>query len=45
VKNTGSTIVYWHFVQKLDERKVCKRWVTLDKFSGLLLPGEVSILL
>lgn len=41
VKNVGATIVYWHFVPKLDEQRVCKPWISLSADSGLLLPGEV----
>ena len=44
LKNVGESIAYWHFIPKMEETVVCKRWITLDKVSGLLLPGEVSIL-
>lgn len=42
MKNTGDTIAYWHFVKKIDDTAYSKRWIALDKTSGLLLPNEVS---
>jgi phosphatidylinositol-bisphosphatase len=41
IKNVGETIAYWHFVPKMEETAVCKKWISLDKVSGLLLPNEV----
>eukprot|EP01032_Pedospumella_encystans_P014590 gene14590-16746_t len=43
VVNTGKSIVHWHFVPKLEERRVCKQWITLSADSGLLLPGETAV--
>jgi phosphatidylinositol-bisphosphatase len=40
ITNTGTTLLPWHFVNKLEESKICKRWVSVDKISGLLLPNE-----
>ncbi|KAJ1426763.1 Endonuclease/exonuclease/phosphatase [Ochromonadaceae sp. CCMP2298] len=40
IRNTGESIVHWHLVPKLDEVQVSKSWVSVDKESGLLLPGE-----
>lgn len=42
IANTGETVAVWHFVRKLEERSVCKRWISLSATSGLLLPGEVK---
>lgn len=43
IKNVGDSVACWRFVPKLEERKVAKRWISLSKHSGLLLPGEVSM--
>lgn len=41
--NQGPNIAHWRFVPKVEDgSRVCKRWVSFDKASGLLLPGEVS---
>jgi hypothetical protein len=40
IRNTGPSIVHWHFIPKLDEDRVCKRWISFSLESGLLLPGE-----
>lgn len=42
IRNTGQTTLPWHFVSKLEEAHICKRWVTVDVTSGLLLPGETA---
>jgi len=38
--NPGQSIAHWRFVPKLDEGSICKRWISVDTESGLLLPGE-----
>lgn len=43
IRNTGESIVYWRFVPKLDDVRISKRWIKLDRVCGLLLPGEVNI--
>jgi phosphatidylinositol-bisphosphatase len=35
-------IALWRFVPKVEESRVCKRWITFDQNSGLLLPGETT---
>lgn len=45
MKNIGESMAFWHFVPKMEESVVCKKWITLDKESGLLLPGEVRYIL
>lgn len=40
IKNTGASIVHWHFLPKIGELDVCKRWITIECQRGLLLPGE-----
>lgn len=45
IQNVGESIVHWRFVPKLEEMRVCKRWLTIDRLSGLLLPGEVNVFL
>jgi phosphatidylinositol-bisphosphatase len=42
IRNTGESIVYWRFVPKLDDVRISKRWIKVDRFCGLLLPGETS---
>jgi phosphatidylinositol-bisphosphatase len=27
IRNTGSCIIYWRFVPKLEETRICRRWV------------------
>lgn len=38
--NQGQSIAHWRFVPKLNEDRICKRWISVDTESGLLLPGE-----
>ena len=40
VANTGSAIAHWHFVPKLEDPRICRRWVSVSHEDGLLLPGE-----
>lgn len=44
ITNTGKTIVYWHFLTKLDEFGISKSWIKVSLKSGLLLPNEVCFL-
>jgi len=39
LKNTGTSIIYWRFLPKLDNRKKWKRWINVQPSSGLVLPG------
>jgi inositol polyphosphate 5-phosphatase INPP5B/F len=41
IRNVGSSVAHWRLVPKLEETNVSKSWITIDKLSGLLLPGEV----
>lgn len=40
IVNQGQSIAHWRFVPKLNEDRICKRWISVDTESGLLLPGE-----
>ena len=40
IKNTGKTLAHWHFINKLEENRVSKRWIHVDIINGLLLPQE-----
>ena len=40
IANTGSSIVHWRFVPKLEERRYCKPWLQISPSLGMLLPGE-----
>jgi len=40
VANTGSAIAHWHFVSKLEDPRICRRWLSVSHTDGLLLPGE-----
>lgn len=40
LKNVGPSIAHWHFVTKVEENRLSKRWLSFDTPSGLLLPGE-----
>ncbi len=42
IRNCGEGVVHWRFVPKLEEFRVCKKWLSVDKSSGLLLPNEVN---
>lgn len=44
IKNIGNTTIYWHFIPKVEESLFSKKWVYLDITSGLLLPGEITII-
>ena len=36
----STTIAHWHFVPKLEDPTVCRRWIQVSQQNGLLLPGE-----
>ena len=40
IANTGSSIVHWRFVPKLEDRHFCKPWMRVTPPLGMLLPGE-----
>jgi len=44
IRNTGKALAHWHFVNKCEEPRYCKRWAAVSQSSGLLLPGESIIL-
>ena len=31
IKNTGDEIVHWRFAPKLDDTKICKKWISVSK--------------
>ena len=36
----STTIAHWHFVSKLEDTSICRRWIHVSQQNGLLLPGE-----
>jgi phosphatidylinositol-bisphosphatase len=40
IRNSGTAIAHWHFVPKLEDKKVSKRFVKFSPVLGMLLPGE-----
>lgn len=44
LKNVGTSMIYWRFLPKVDDRRRWKRWVAVTPTSGLLQP-ECSVVL
>jgi inositol polyphosphate 5-phosphatase INPP5B/F len=45
VKNTGNSLIYWHFVPKLEDKKHWKRWMlikVLGPHDKLYLIGHIN---
>lgn len=40
IRNTGKALAHWRFVNKVEETRYAKRWVSVSKSRGMLLPGE-----
>ena len=40
ISNPGTSIAYWRWINKVEDYDVCKRWLSIDKMKGLLLPNE-----
>ena len=38
IKNVGSSMLYWRFIPKTDDRKRWKRWIAVKPTSGLIQP-------
>jgi len=38
--NTGQVVAQYRLVPKLEETRLCKPWITVDRTFGMLLPGE-----
>ncbi|KAM0750787.1 DNase I-like protein [Meredithblackwellia eburnea MCA 4105] len=43
VKNVGRVIAQWSFVLKPDATELSERWLNINPTSGLILPGEKSV--
>ena len=43
--NTGTVRAPWRLVPKLEEKNICKRFLTVEPVLGMLLPDEVTIAL
>ena len=41
ITNSGQTLAHWRIANKLEgSKRLCKRWLHLDKTQGLLFPNE-----
>ena len=44
IRNSGKALAHWRFVNKVEDTRYCKRWLSVSQSSGLLLPGETASL-
>ncbi|KAH8550863.1 Endonuclease/exonuclease/phosphatase, partial [Umbelopsis sp. PMI_123] len=44
LENTGQLVASWHFIPKPDETVICKHWLYISRVSGVLGPGEQTVI-
>ncbi|KAG2176616.1 hypothetical protein INT44_007280, partial [Umbelopsis vinacea] len=44
LENTGQLVASWHFIPKLDETVICKPWLQISRVTGVLGPGEQTVI-
>ncbi|KAI8579196.1 hypothetical protein K450DRAFT_243208 [Umbelopsis ramanniana AG] len=44
LENTGQMVASWHFIPKLDETVICKPWLQISRVTGVLGPGEQTVI-
>ena len=45
IANTGQVQAQFEFIQKPGEASYCKPWLTVEPFSGCIMPGRIQITL
>ena len=43
VANTGQVPVQFEFIKKLNDKAICKPWLTVEPTSGFVMPGKLTM--